>query len=73
MTAVLSGKGTQITRRIQGPKIYTLLYKIVLAQPRNMQMALDILKNVKDINLRLIFPNPMSRPVAAPQGPMRVK
>lgn len=31
------------------------------------------LKKVRDMNLRLMFPRPMSKPVAAPQGPIRVR
>ena len=33
----------------------------------------DILKNVKVMNFKLMFPNPMSKPVAAPHGPILVK
>ena len=32
----------------------------------------DVLKKVRVMNLRLMFPRPISRPVAAPQGPIRV-
>jgi hypothetical protein len=33
----------------------------------------NLLKKVNVINFKLILPSPMSMPVAAPQGPMRVR
>ena len=33
----------------------------------------DSLKKVRVMNFRLVLPSPMSIPVAAPQGPIRVK
>ena len=42
---------------------------VLPGQGRNFE---DLLKKVRVMNLRLMFPRPMSRPVAAPQGPIRV-
>ena len=32
-----------------------------------------LLKNVKEMNFKLVLPRPMSMPVAAPHGPILVK
>lgn len=40
---------------------------------RERETKRDVLKNVRVMNLRDIFPRPMSRPVAAPQGAMRLR
>lgn len=47
--------------------------KGLVAEKREGVGGRDVLKNVRVMNLRDIFPRPMSSPVAAPQGAMRLR